>query len=950
MNKLEKYNRESKIKIERQVPKLLVNDYKNKIKLSNEFYLHLKHCKAFYFSVAFIKDSGLAVLKPILLELEQKGVPGYIITSTYLGFNSPKSFRELLKFKNIKVAVYQHDNFHPKGYVFNYGDKASIIVGSANLTQKALTVNTEWNIGMDVDKGDEILEQIYTELRSQWEDSILLSEEWISEYEKNVYQKIVKIQSKTEQKIQPNSMQKSALKSLKQLREQGESKALIISATGTGKTFLSAFDVQTVNPKRMLFIVHRENIARTAMRTFKKVIKDKSVGLFTGTVKDKDYDYLFCTVQTIHKYEYLKSFKSDEFEYIIIDEVHHAGASSYQNIFNYFNPKFLLGMSATPERRDNFDIYKLFDYNIAYEIRLHQAMEYKLLCPFHYYGISDLIINGESIDDKSDFNRLISNARVDHIINNIEKYGYSGDRVKGLVFCSRKDEAKQLSDIFNQRGYRTTALVGENSEESRIRAIDLLESDDPNDCLDYIFTVDIFNEGIDIPSVNQVVMLRPTESHIVFVQQLGRGLRKNSNKEYVIIIDFIGNYEKNFQIPIALSGNLSYNKEYLRRFVLEGSMMLPGESTISFDEISKKRIFENIDRSNFNTVELLKESYFELKNKLGKIPSLMDFERYESIDVLRIIKNPTFKSYHKFLSKYDSKEYTVKFNEIEEKYLEYISMKFADGKRVHELEAIKLCITRRTKLMDFLKQKLKDEYNIELNAFSQDTIINELSQNFATGVGKDTYKDALFIENIKDPSSSQIFNQLIVQNEEFRRQILEVIDFGIYRYKKEYSNRYKDTDFCLYKTYTYEDVCRLLNWETNVVAQNIGGYKYDQKTKTLPVFVNYDKEEGIKDSINYNDHFVNPHTLICMSKSGDGKDSARVKYFKDSEKNNTEIHMFIRKNKDDKKSKEFYYLGKTKVKKIIETVMPKNNKIICEIHHTLDVTVRKDIYDYFAEN
>lgn len=948
MTEFDNYNEKNAFDLENHLPKLLVNDYKNKIKISNEFSARLKHCKAFYFSVAFVKDSGIAVLRPILLELEKRGVPGYIITSTYLDFNSPKSFRELLKFKNIKVAVYQNDGFHPKGYIFDYGDKLSIIVGSANLTQKALTTNTEWNISMNVEKDSDILKQIYTELKKQWDESIILSEKWIQEYEKTYVPKTANKDLKVNQKIKPNLMQESALKSLKSLRDQGETKALIISATGTGKTYLSAFDVQNVNPKKMLFIVHRENIARAAMRTFKRLIKNRTVGLFTGTSKDKDCDYLFCTVQTIHKEEYLKLFRPNEFEYIIIDEVHRAGANSYQSIFNYFKPKFLLGMSATPERRDNFDIYKLFDYNIAYEIRLQQAMEYELLCPFHYYGITDLIVNGETIDDKSDFNRLTSESRVNHIINNIKRYGYSGDRVKGLIFCSRKDEAKELSSMFNQRGYRTVALVGENSEESRSHAIDLLESDDLNNCLDYIFTVDIFNEGIDIPSVNQVVMLRPTESHIVFVQQLGRGLRKNSNKEYVIVIDFIGNYEKNFQIPIALSGNLAYNKDYLRRFILEGSMMLPGESTVSFDEISKKRIFETIDNTNFNTVGLLKESYFDLKNKLGRIPSLMDFEKYESIDAMRIIKYKG--SYHKFLSVYDSKEYTVKFSSIEEKYLDYISMKLADGKRVQELEAIKLCITRRTKLMNALQQKLHDEYNIELNQFSKDTIINELSQNFATGTGKDTYKDALFIENLEDPVSSQIFNKLITQNEEFKRQVLEIIDFGIYRYKKEYSNRYQDTDFCLYKTYTYEDVCRLLNWETNVVAQNIGGYKYDQRTKTLPVFVNYDKEDDIKDSINYNDRFINSNTLICMSKAGEGLNSARVRYFSESEKNKTEIHMFIRKNKDDKNSKEFYYLGKTKITNIIETVMPKNNKVICEIFHTLDVPVRKDIYDYFVNN
>ena len=216
----------------------------------------------------------------------------------------------------------------------------------------------------------------------------------------------------------------------------------------------------------------------------------------------------------------------------------------------------------------------MFDYNIAYEIRLQQAMEYDLLCPFHYYGITDIQVNGESLDDKTDFNNLVSKDRVKHIIEQINRYGYSGDRVRGLVFCSRKDEATELSNLFNTRGYKTISLTGENTEAQRRDAMNRLESDDLVNCLDYIFTVDIFNEGIDIPKVNQVIMLRPTESAIVFVQQLGRGLRKDPSKEYVVIIDFIGNYEKNFLIPIALSGSLSYNKDTLRRFLSEGSLII----------------------------------------------------------------------------------------------------------------------------------------------------------------------------------------------------------------------------------------------------------------------------------------------------------------------------------------------------------------------------------------
>lgn len=929
---------------------LLVNNFNDRTKISVELIKLLESCHSFCFSVAFIKDSGLAILRPTLLKLEKNNIPGIIITSTYLDFNEPKIFKELLKFKNIKVYIYQKEGFHPKGYLFNYHYYSSIVVGSANLTQSALTVNTEWNIKTNLKQGDLALYSIENEINYQIENSIPLTHDWIENYQKRYVPKLKNIEKYQVIETKPNLMQESALKALSKLRAEGKNKALIISATGTGKTYLSAFDVKNVYPHKMLFVVHRESIARTAMETFKKVITHKKMGLFTGSHKNIEADYIFTTVQTMSKQKYLEMFSKDTFNYIIIDEVHRAGASSYQNLLNYFKPQFLLGMSATPERTDSFNVYQMFDYNIAYEIRLQQAMEYQLLCPFHYYGISDFSIEGQTINDKSQFNMLVSNTRVDYVIENIQKYSYSGNRVKGLVFCSRKDEAKELSRLFNLRGFKTCALVGEDSEDKRIQAMNLLESNDENNYLDYIFTVDIFNEGIDIPSVNQVVMLRPTQSHIIFIQQLGRGLRKHQDKDYVVVIDFIGNYANNFQIPIALSGNVSYNKDHLRYFILEGASLLPGESTISFDEISQKRIFETIDQANFNQIKIIRDSYFNLKYKLGRIPSLMDFEYYDSIDPLKIIKNQSIKSYHNFLKKNDKEDYHISFNQLEEKYLEYISMKFADGKRVHELEAIKLCIEKNTQLMKSLNSVLEDKYKRSLNKLSYTTIVNELTQNFATGTGKETYKEAVFLENDQDICVSSQFKQLITNNIQFRQQILDIIEFGLYRNQKEYKDSYQDTDLCLYQKYTYEDVCRLLNWEVSVVAQNIGGYKYDQRTNTLPVFINYDKAKGIDDNINYHDRFINPNTLICMSKSGEGINSKRVSYFKNSKQDGTTIHVFVRKNKDDKNSKEFYYLGTSKINKVTQTVMPKTNKVICEIEHILDVPVRQELYDYIVNN
>ena len=314
-----------------------------------------------------------------------------------------------------------------------------------------------------------------------------------------------------------------------------------MTRTGTGKTYASAFAMRELGYKKVLFLVHREQILKQAERSYKNVLgKDVTTGLLTGNHKDMRADYLFSTVQTMNKDYMLKNFEQDKFECIIIDETHKAGAESYHKIIDYFKPKLLLGMTASPERTDGFDIYKLFNHNIASEIRLQDALKENLLCPFHYFGISDLTVNGVEVDEKTEFRYLASDQRVDHIIEQATYFGHSGDRVKGLIFCSRNDEARALSETFKRKGYNTMALSGDNSQVEREKAIEHLESDckvddfgrnKDSNALDYIFTVDIFNEGVDIPQVNQVIMLRPTQSAIIFVQQLGRGLRKSNNKE-----------------------------------------------------------------------------------------------------------------------------------------------------------------------------------------------------------------------------------------------------------------------------------------------------------------------------------------------------------------------------------------------------------------------------------
>ena len=607
-------------------------------------------------------------------------------------------------------------------------------------------------------------------------------------------------------------------------------------------------------------------------------------------------------------------------------------------------------MTASPDT-NQYDIYSIFNHHIAYEIRLQQALEEDLLCPFHYFGITDLEINGEVFDDNAgvkNFSNLISDARVDYVIEKANYYGFSGDRVKGLIFCSRKDEAKELSKKFNERGLRTEVLTGEDNQERRENVIARLTDDEKIDNqLDYIFTVDIFNEGVDIPEINQVIMLRPTQSPVVFVQQLGRGLRKCEGKEYVVVLDFIGNYMNNFMIPIALSGDRSYNKDAMRRYIREGARVIPGSSTIHFDEVSKKRIYASIDAARTNDMRLLKESYKTLKYKLGRIPTIQDFKKFGSVDVTKIFEKCG--SYHNFLKKYET-EYHVHLTKQQETIIEYFSKKLIAYKRIHEMELLRILIDQKDRIL-YYQRLLHEKYHVDMNEQVEESVLRNLKNEFPKEEERRKYSDCVLIEKNDDGSyslSSKFQDELSDNN--FKEMILELLDFGIDQWKEKYGQTYRDTNFTLYQKYTYEDVCRLLNWKKNLNAQNIGGYYYDSNTKTLPVFINYHKAE---DAIAYEDRFVSEGHLIALSKHPRKVTSSdAVHIYKQSEEDkNNRIFLFIRKNKDDNEAKEFYFLGEIFAEGSPRQIyMEKTKDNAFEIDYRLDVPVRSDIYDYIVSD
>lgn len=948
-------------------PEFISNNYKLGKKVLVSIEEELQRCEEFCISVAFITKSGITPLLQTLKDLEQKNIPGKILTTNYLMFSEPEALEKLAGLKNIELKMFvassETGGFHTKGYIFREEEIYRIIIGSSNMTLSAITRNKEWNTKIVSTEQGELTQAVLQEFDELWKDEHSLAfEDFIDSYRQEyLNEKIIrkqKQQAVSEQvvelenyRLKPNKMQVAFVKNVMEMRAQHIDRALLLSSTGTGKSLASAFMLREMGTKRALFIVHREQIAKQTMKSYKRVLgSSRTYGLLSGNSREFGADFLFATMQMLSKEDILSHYSPEDFDVIILDECHHVGAESYQKIMRYFKPKFWLGMTASPDT-NQYDIYSIFDHHIAYEIRLQQALEEDLLCPFHYFGITDLEINGEVFDDNAgvkNFSNLISDARVDYVIDKANYYGFSGDRVKGLIFCSRKDEAKELSKKFNEHGLRSEVLTGEDAQERRESVIARLTNDeDGDDQLDYIFTVDIFNEGVDIPEINQVIMLRPTQSPVVFIQQLGRGLRKYEGKEYVVILDFIGNYMNNFMIPIALSGDRSYNKDAMRRYIREGARVIPGSSTIHFDEISKKRIYASIDTARTNDMKLLRESYRTLKYKLGRIPTIQDFKKFGSVDVTKIFEKCG--SYHNFLKKYET-EYHVHLTNQEEIIIEYFSKKLIAYKRIHELEMLRMLISRENRLLQYQKL-LQEKYHVGMNEQVERSVIRNLKNEFPKEEERRKYSDCDLVEKNTDGSYSLSSKfQKALLNKNFRQMILELLDFGIEQWKEKYGQIYRDTNFTLYQKYTYEDVCRLLNWNKNLNAQNIGGYYYDSDTKTLPVFINYHKAE---DAIAYEDRFVSEGHLIALSKHPRKITSSdAVHIYKQSEEDkNNRIFLFVRKNKDDNEAKEFYFLGEIFAEGNPRQIyMEKTKDNAFEIDYRLDVPVRSDIYDYIVSD
>lgn len=599
-------------------------------------------------AVAFVKSSGLALLFDTLLDaVEKRGSRLRVLTSDYLDVTDPAALRALMllveRGADIRLFEADEQSFHLKAYIcIQSEDRCEIwgaaFIGSSNITRTALTDGIEWNYQVEMVSGGpdgqstqiaQDLAQIRTAFASLFRHRQVrrLDYDWIDAYEER--RKVQRLPldflsvEREEPPAQPNDVQREALDALDATRRAGYQRGLVVMATGLGKTYLAAFDSVESQAHRVLFVAHREEILLQAEATFQRVHPHARVGRYTGGKKDINADLLFASVQTLGKSRHLAAFAPDRFDYIVVDEFHHAAAGTYRRLLKHFRPRFLLGLTATPERTDQSDILSLCDDNLVYSRSLFHGVQVGLLCPFHYYGIFDETVDYQEIpwrngrfDPQSLSNKLATLRRARHALATWRERAQR----RTLAFCVSISHAEFMAERFRLGGVRASAVYLD-SKLLRSEALEQLARGE----LQVIFSVDLFNEGVDLPSIDTIMMLRPTESKVLFLQQLGRGLRRHDDKERLVVLDFIGNHKgflNKLQALFEVGSTYQALSDFGRR-ARDDELTLPAGCYVNFD----LTVIDFLIRLKGQGPAA---DYQALKDSLGRRPTLAEFYRSRS--------------------------------------------------------------------------------------------------------------------------------------------------------------------------------------------------------------------------------------------------------------------------------------------------------------------------------
>jgi len=841
--------------------------------ISSEFIKEIQSCDEICLIVSFIKVSGLNMIFDELAEFTKRGGKLRVLTTTYIGATDAAAVEKLAKLPNTCVKI-NYDSqvlrLHAKSYIFkrNTGFSTAYI-GSSNLSKSAITTGSEWNIKLTKAKLPEVFQQIESEF-----ETFYTNESFEIYHSEKDYPKLVEALERADFgggglknsgttpsefhyfDIQPYAYQQKILDELQYKRSIGVMKNLVVMATGTGKTIVAALDFARFfkeNPRaNFLFVAHSVDITSQALSTYRMVLKDNNFGeLFDGNSKPKNNKALFATIQTISKL--VNDFPTEHFDYIVIDEVHHSGAKSYWRVIDNLKPKILLGLTATPDRMDGFDIAGHFDNQVSAELNLFDAIDGQHLAPFMYFGVSDNtdlskleFVRGNYLD--SELSETLSNDnRVNTVLQAIEKYLPDIQNIKAIGFCVDQNHAKFMHKAFEMLGYKSAFLVSENAQE-RNEVKQALKKGEIN----FVFTVNMYNEGVDIPDVNTVLMLRPTQSKTIFLQQLGRGLRKSADKEFLTVLDFIGLQNEKFNFSMKFKSMIT--KGTVEKAINKSFPYVPSGCFIHLEKIASEIVLDNIKKQKAGR-KWFKAEILEFKQNYGKEPCLENIVQELEVTPEEIYRDYLVKETLSDLI-YGTKS----------KYSNNYFYAFKN-----------LCETNNAKTLDILrnKQARTDEKDIR---FLYATF-------FSTLPSKEQTKDKAVRE----------FLSFIDNNHE--QELQELIE---YKLKHEMLQKETSSDFVLFGKYTNDQIVSQLKGQEKVLRHAGGVLNVKQENREV-IFVTIEKNENEFSPLTmYKDQFLNRSQLHW-----EGPHNRGEKYARDLESRD-EILVFARKNKS---TNNYYFIG-----------------------------------------
>uniref|UniRef100_UPI0028D24D03 DUF3427 domain-containing protein n=1 Tax=Leptotrichia wadei TaxID=157687 RepID=UPI0028D24D03 len=945
------------------INELIINE---KVKFRN-FFIYLKqellNCKKFYFIVSFIRYSGIQLLISTLDELEKQGIQGEIITSVYLNITDSKALQKLLSYKNIKVKIYNNssESFHTKAYLFEKEKYHSVIIGSSNISQSALYSAEEWNVKLTDSSFFNIYGKSLNQFEKLWHsnEAIELTQDFIDEYEK--YKKSVNVQNtfdyrktkiEQENEFVPNSMQKRVLQKLKETRINGNKKGLVISATGTGKTYLAAMDIKQffeinsntenklfkINDKKsktsnikFLFIAHREELLENAINVFSKILKiDKNeFGRIYGGLKEIDKSIIFASIQSLRNC--YNEFKPSFFDYVIVDEFHHSMSDSYLKTLSYFNPKFLLGLTATPKRMDGKDILSLCDYNIVDEIGIKEALEEDLIVPFHYFGVNDYTINYDNIpykngkyNEKILLENLLLNTRTDYIVKKINKFGFDGDELSAVAFCQNIEHAFFMKEEFSKKGYKSAVITANTSSNERSEILEKFK----NKKIEILCVVDILNEGIDIPTINLLLFLRPTMSSTIFIQQIGRGLRKAKNKDFVTIIDFIGNHKKDyllinyFSSEVDNKDTLFTKKEKIINEIKNQFSNIPKSCYVELDRICQNRIIEKIEKINFSSKNILKEMYLDYKTEIGKSEDeflqVRDFDTNIELFQELCLKMHSF--YNAQLQFENSKIFENEneknpLNTTEIEFLEYLEKKITLVEPFTFLIIDYLATGKEYINNSDLLNKYKGFFDIKrnfkkhylLNRIFEELIEDEILEKNLYG-----YKFSKKYKNLFSNKKLNEKNNMKSQQKEnklnFINRLKQLIHLGLNEFKRNDLDEFNENILISYKEYKRVELQILLDSKVPKGSWRAG---YANTEKDICLFATIDKTHIFQENLKYDNSLFADDIIQWISQPKTSHNSSVGQMFIHHKEKGFKVHIFIRKYAfmNGNKTNPFIYLG-----------------------------------------